>query len=31
VKREPRFVEIERRIWESIREEAVGDGLAATG
>ena len=30
VKREPRFVEIETRIWESIREEAVGDTLAAT-
>ena len=30
VKREPRFVEIETRIWESIREEAVGDMLAAT-
>ena len=30
VKRDPRFVEIERRIWESIREEAVSDGLVAT-
>ena len=30
VKREPGFVEIERRIWESIREESARDGLAAT-
>ncbi|MDP9252503.1 MAG: ABC transporter ATP-binding protein [Chloroflexota bacterium] len=30
VKRAPRFVEIERHIWESIREEAVSDGLVAT-
>ena len=30
VKRDPRFIEIERRIWESIREEAVSDGLVAT-
>jgi NitT/TauT family transport system ATP-binding protein len=30
VKRDPRFVEIETRIWESIREEAARDTLAAT-
>ena len=30
VKREPTFVEIERRIWESIREESARDSLAAT-
>jgi NitT/TauT family transport system ATP-binding protein len=30
VKREARFVEIETRIWESIREEAARDTLAAT-
>ncbi len=29
VKREPRFVEIQSRIWESIREEAARDPLAA--
>lgn len=29
VKWEPRFVEIQARIWESIREEAARDGLAA--
>ncbi|HEV8655855.1 MAG TPA: ABC transporter ATP-binding protein [Candidatus Limnocylindria bacterium] len=30
VKRDPRFLEIETRIWESIREEAARDTLAAT-
>jgi len=30
LKRDPRFVEIEARIWESIREEAARDPLAAT-
>ena len=30
VKRDPHFVEIETRIWESIREEAASDTLAAT-
>jgi NitT/TauT family transport system ATP-binding protein len=30
VKRDPHFVEIETRIWESIREEAARDTLAAT-
>ncbi len=30
VKRDPHFVEIEFRIWESIREEAARDTLAAT-
>jgi NitT/TauT family transport system ATP-binding protein len=30
VKRDPRFIEIERRIWESIREESARDTLAAT-
>jgi len=30
VKRDPRFIEIERRIWESIREEAARETLAAT-
>jgi len=30
VKRHPRFVEIETRIWESIREEAARDALAAS-
>ena len=29
VKRDPRFLEIETRIWESIREEAARDPLAA--
>jgi NitT/TauT family transport system ATP-binding protein len=30
VKRDPRFLEIEARIWESIREEAARDTMAAT-
>ncbi len=30
VKRDPHFVEIETRIWESIREEAASDMMAAT-
>ncbi|HYY54919.1 MAG TPA: ABC transporter ATP-binding protein [Candidatus Dormibacteraeota bacterium] len=30
VKRDPRFLEIETRVWESIREEAARDTLAAT-
>ncbi len=30
VKRDPRFLEIETRIWESIREEAARDTMAAT-
>jgi NitT/TauT family transport system ATP-binding protein len=30
VKHDPRFVAIESRIWESIREEAARDALAAT-
>ena len=30
VKRDQRFLEIETRIWESIREEAARDTLAAT-
>jgi hypothetical protein len=31
VKRDPQFVAIETRIWESIREESARDTLAATG
>lgn len=31
VKRDPHFVEIERRIWESIREESLPDTLAVAG
>jgi NitT/TauT family transport system ATP-binding protein len=31
VKRDPHFVEIERRIWESIREESARDTLAVAG
>ena len=30
VKREPRFLEVETRVWESIREEAARDMLAAS-
>ena len=30
VKRDPRFLEIETRIWESIREESAHDGMAVS-